>query len=176
MAKSSILAPILLLASACAPLVHRVDSADIEFRAEQKARIQAFLGRAAQRSSLQGTFNGERVVADSTTLENGCTSVLITYQDVDRSETWNRCRTSPFTQVRSQTERLPSGIEFEVLRHAVTQTANRLGKARLVFTDYLIEANTKMELDAQGCTLIDNVVTRDDGVVDARVDRICEEN
>jgi hypothetical protein len=118
---------------------------------------------------------GEPVVADYTSAgTEDCGTVLVTYQNLNYSETWNVCRDGNISKASENRAQLLNNPDFIAIRHAATQGAWRYGHAQAVFADYDISAKTLGLPDAQGCVTVENTVTWSDAAVDVRQEQVCE--
>lgn len=164
----------LLLAAGCAPLVNRVQPPREPEVALTPQALKSFLAgipSGAAPGSRAGTVNGERVIADFSVAESGCLNILVTYQDIDHSEVWERCGTGDPRRPTLDLKALPRSDEFKAVRHAVSQTARLTGSGIAYFAEYEITAAATAAED--GCAVIENAVRRDGRDIDTRSEKFC---
>lgn len=168
---------VMFILSACEPLVYRAGHSNPDHDAPEQTHEQRFLLQIAARrpaEPIQGIMNGELVVADYTSAGSGdCGTVLVTYQDLNYSETWNVCREGTVSQGPEDRAQLLNNPDFIAVRHAATQTAWRFGQSQAVFAGYDIFARTLGSADARGCVAVENTVSRNDVALDTRRDQVC---
>lgn len=171
------LLPALLIVSGCEPLVYRAEKHGLLDNGPRQAQTRQFLTKIAlDRPSqpVQGIMHGEPVIADYTASEtDDCGTLLITYQNLDHSETWNVCANGAVSRAAEGVPKLPSGSDFMAVRHAATQVAWLKGKSETVYADYAIFARDMGLPDDRGCATVENTVMWNGHLVDVRTEQIC---
>jgi hypothetical protein len=99
--------------------------------------------------------------------------VLVTYQNLNYSETWNVCRDGTVSRAPDDKSQLLNNPDFTAIRHAATQGAWRYGQSQAVFAGYGIFAKTLGTPDARGCVMVENTVTWNGSAIDVRQEQIC---
>lgn len=173
------LLPALLIASGCEPLVYRAGRPTPIDKEPDPGQAQRFVSQIArQRPSepIHGIIHGEPIIADYTALgTDDCGILLITYQNLDHSETWKVCASGTVSRSVGGVPKLPMGSDFVAVRHAATQMAWLKGKSETIYADYLILARNIGLQDDQGCETVENTVMWNGQVVDARQEPVCGE-
>ncbi|NJD07518.1 MAG: hypothetical protein FIA97_13615 [Methylococcaceae bacterium] len=164
-----------LLLAGCAPLVNRVERPAQAAMDSPRSRAQQFLAGIARqrpRAPVRGLLYGEPVMADYA--ESGsCLNVLVTYQNLDHSETWIACPAG--TAIRSQQEsrKLPSAADFKAVRHAAIMTAWRKGEASADYAGYEIRARLIGPAVKAGCEVVESAVALDGLTLEAASESVC---
>ncbi len=166
-----------LVLGGCAPLVYRVEAQKAPVAGPSpQARWLAQIAEQRPSSPVKGVANGEAVVADYMPEDAGrCGAVLLTYQNLSYTETWKVCPGGTVSRVASDGAALPTGSEFNAIRHAVSQGAWKLGQAQALYADYEIFAAAVGSPDANHCLTIENTVVQNERSLDVRHDRVCGE-
>jgi hypothetical protein len=164
-----------LLLAGCAPLVNRVERPAQAAIDPLRGQAQQFLvGIARQRppAPVRGLLYGEPVMADYAESGN-CLNILVTYQNLDHSETWIACPTG--TAIRSQPEsrRLPAGADFKAVRHAAIRTAWRNGEAWADYAAYEIKSRLVGPAVQAGCSVVETTVALDGVSIDTASEPVC---
>ena len=172
--------------SGCAPVVywseppggeHRPGAAAQSEREQMDAtqRLLAAIMASRSSSSVKAVVNGESVLIDFDPAEqSACKTLLITYQDLQHSETWQACADGIPVKSTGGTPKLPAGSDFSLFRHAAIRAAWHNGYGQVFYADYQISATASRPKANPGCVLIDTQVSQDDRVLDVAHEMICE--
>lgn len=164
--------------SACEPFIYR---AQPESSPEDESLTPALslLGKvAAERpaSPVAGLVNGEPVLVDYDAGEaGGCSSLLVTYQNLSYSETWEACPGRKISRMAAEAGGVPGNDEFKAVRHAVSQGAWKLGRAQAVYAGYEIYASVLGSPDEGHCVTVESVVSQHRRTIETSHDRVCGE-
>lgn len=173
------LIPVMIVLAGCEPLIYRANTPAPPGLAGNLPPAQGMLAQfAASRpdSPVKGFINGEPVLVDYNPGDAGtCGSMLVTYQNLAYSETWEACADGKITRSAGEAGVLPKNGDFAAIRHAVSQGAWKFGEAQAVFADYEIFAAAVGHPDTSHCQTVENSVVQNERTVDTSHERVCGE-
>lgn len=167
-----------LLLSACEPLVFREpqQAPPDEYALTASQGLLAKVAADKPEAPVAGHFNGEAVLVDYSPGEAGaCATLLVTYQNLSYSETWEACGDGRIRRARGEAGAMPKNEEFMSVRHAVVQGAWKLGEAQAVYADFEVYGEAVGKPDAGQCQTVELTVIQNDRTLETSHARACGE-
>jgi hypothetical protein len=165
-----------LLAAGCEPLVVRApqQSPPDEYALTASQGLLAKVAADKPEAPVAGNFNGEAVVVDYSPGEGGaCATLLVTYQNLSYSETWEACGEGRIRRASGEGGKPPKNEEFKSVRHAVVQGAWKLGEAQAVYADFEVYGEAVGEPDAGQCQTVELTIIQNDRTLETSHERAC---
>lgn len=166
------------LAAGCEPLVVRAPqpSPPDEYALTASQGLLAKVAAEKPDTPVAGNFNGEAVVVDFSPGEGGaCATLLVTYQNLSYSETWEACGEGRFRRASGEAGAVPKNEEFKGVRHAVVQGAWKLGEAQAVYADFEVYGEAVGKPDAGQCQTVELTIIQNDRTLETSHERACGE-
>ncbi|WP_145998689.1 hypothetical protein [Methyloterricola oryzae] len=167
-----------LLAAGCEPLVFRApqQSPPDDYALTASQVLLAKVAEDKPEAPVAGNFNGEAVVVDYSPGESGaCATLLVTYQNLSYSETWEACGEGRIRRASGEAGVLPKNEEFKSVRRGVVQGAWKLGEAQAVYADFEVYGEAVGKPDAGQCQTVELTIIQNDKTLETSHARACGE-
>jgi hypothetical protein len=124
---------------------------------------------------VEGSINGEPVVATCVGGNDQCRTVAVTSPARALAEIWQVCANGQIALERpaEPTPPLPNDPGLQTARQIVVFEAHSRGQATLPYGELLVSAKSTGQPDAKGCTIVRCAVNWQGMVLDMRDEHVC---